>query len=128
MEKKQKGEQFQIIDPAALPQKPISPNMKVLFILTLAAGLNIGLGLIFLLEYLNTSFRNPEDVESYLDFSVLATLPIVYHEKDKRRQKLDLAFSIFSVMLSCVLLIVFAVLSLKGVDQTMELLNRFITT
>jgi len=128
MEKKQKGEQFQIIDPAALPQKPISPNMKVLFLLTLVAGPNIGLGLIFLLEYLNTSFRNPEDVESYLDFSVLATLPIVYHEKDKRRQKLDLAFSIFSVMLSCVLLIVFAVLSLKGVDQTMELLNRFITT
>ncbi len=128
MEKKQKGEQFQIIDPAALPQKPISPNMKVLFILTLAAGLNIGFGLVFLLEYLNTSFRNPEDVESYLDFSVLATLPIVYHEKDKRRQRLDLAFSIFSVMLSCALFIVFAVLSLKGVDQTMELLNRFITT
>ena len=128
MEKKQKGEQFQIIDPATLPEKPISPNMKILFLLTLVAGPNIGLGLIFLLEYLNTSFRNPEDVESYLDLSVLATLPIVYHKKDKRRQRLGLVFSILSVMLSCVLLIVFAVLSLKGVDQTMELLNNFIIT
>jgi len=128
MEKKQKGEQFQIIDPATLPEKPISPNMKMLFLLTLVAGPNIGLGLIFLLEYLNTSFRNPEDVESYLDLSVLATLPIVYHEKDKRKQRLSLVFSILSVMLSCVLLIAFAVLSLKGVDQTMELLNNFIIT
>jgi len=128
MEKKQKGEQFQIIDPATLPEKPISPNMKMLFLLTLVAGPNIGLGLIFLLEYLNTSFRNPEDVESYLDLSVLATLPIVYHEKDQRRQRLGLVLSILSVMLSCVLLIVFAVLSLKGVDQTMELLNNFVIT
>jgi capsular polysaccharide biosynthesis protein len=128
MEKKQKGEQFQIIDPAALPGKPISPNMKILFLLTLAAGPNIGLGLIFLMEYFNTSFRNPEDLESYLDLSVLATLPIVYHEKDKRKQRLGLVFSILSVMLSCVLLIAFAVLSLKGVDQTMELLNNFIIT
>lgn len=128
MEKKQKGEQFQIIDPATLPEKPISPNMKILFLLTLVAGPNIGLGLIFLMEYFNTSFRNPEDLESYLDLSVLATLPIVYHEKDKRKQRLSLVFSILSVMLSCVLLIAFAVLSLKGVDQTMELLNNFIIT
>jgi polysaccharide chain length determinant protein (PEP-CTERM system associated) len=128
MEKKQKGEQFQIIDSATLPEKPISPNMKMLFLLTLVAGPNIGLGLIFLMEYFNTSFRNPEDLESYLDLSVLATLPIVYHEKDKRKQRLSLVFSILSVMLSCVLLIAFAVLSLKGVDQTMELLNNFIIT
>ena len=128
MEKKQKGEQFQIIDPATLPEKPISPNMKILFLLTLVVGPNIGLGLIFLMEYFNTSFRNPEDLESYLDLSVLATLPIVYHEKDKRKQRLSLVFSILSVMLSCVLLIAFAVLSLKGVDQTMELLNNFIIT
>lgn len=128
MEKKQKGEQFQIIDSATLPEKPISPNMKILFLLTLVAGPNIGLGLIFLMEYFNTSFRNPEDLESYLDLSVLATLPIVYHEKDKRKQRLSLVFSILSVMLSCVLLIAFAVLSLKGVDQTMELLNNFIIT
>jgi polysaccharide chain length determinant protein (PEP-CTERM system associated) len=128
MEKKQKGEQFQIIDSATLPEKPISPNMKILFLLTLVAGPNIGLGLIFLMEYFNTSFRNPEDLESYLDLSVLATLPIVYHEKNKRKQRLSLVFSILSVMLSCVLLIAFAVLSLKGVDQTMELLNNFIIT
>ena len=44
MEKKQKGEQFRIIDPAKLPQKPVSPNMKKLFLLFLAAGFGSGGG------------------------------------------------------------------------------------
>ena len=39
MERKQKGEQFRIIDAARLPQKPVSPDMRKLFLLTVALGL-----------------------------------------------------------------------------------------
>jgi len=125
MEKKQKGEQFRIIDPARLPQKPVSPDMKKLFLMAVAAGFGIGGGIIFLLEYFNTSFRSPEDIESYLGFSVMATVPVIYHRKDKWRKKLNQAFSIFSIMISFFLFVAFAVLSFKGVDQTMALVNKF---
>lgn len=128
LEKKQKGQKFQVLDPAKLPEKPSSPNMKILFLLCLAAGPNIGFGLVFLLEYLNTSFRNPKDIESYLGVPVLATVPIIYDRKDKISKKFNQVFSIFSIMISCVLVSAFAVLSFYGVDQTMELLNRFLTT
>lgn len=128
LEKKQKGQKFQVLDPAKLPEKPSSPNMKILFLLCLAAGPNIGFGLVFLLEYLNTSFRNPKDIESYLGVPVLATVPIIYDRKDKISKKFNQVFSIFSIMISCVLVSAFAVLSFYGVDQTMELLDRFITT
>ena len=128
MEKKQKGEKFQILDPARLPEKPVFPNMKMLFLLTLVAGPNIGFGLVFLLEYLDTSFRSPKDIESSLGFSVLATIPLIYDQKYKRRQRLNQIFSVVSIMLSFILLSAFAVLSFVGVDQTMELLNQFITT
>jgi polysaccharide chain length determinant protein (PEP-CTERM system associated) len=128
MEKKQKGQQFQVLDTARLPQKPSFPNMKILFLLCLAAGPNIGLGLVFLLEYLNTSFRSPKDIESYLGVPVLATVPIIYDRKDKISKKLNQVFSIFSIMISCVLVSAFAVLSFYGVDQSMELLDKFITT
>jgi len=127
MEKKQKGEQFLILDPARVPGKPISPDMPKLFLIAVAAGFGIGGGLIFLLEYFNTSFRSPEDVESYLGFSVIATVPVIYHQKDKRMQKLNQTFSIFSIMFSFLLFAAFAVLSFNGVDQTMEVVSKFIT-
>ena len=50
MEKKQKGEQFQVIDVARLPEKPVSPNLPKLFMITVVAGLGLGAGCIFLLE------------------------------------------------------------------------------
>jgi polysaccharide chain length determinant protein (PEP-CTERM system associated) len=120
MEKKQKGENFQILDPAGLPEKPVFPNMKILFLLTLIAGPNIGLGLVFLLEYLDTSFRSPKDIESDLGFSVLATIPLIYDNKLKRRQRLNQVFSVVSITFSFILLSAFAVLSFVGVDKTME--------
>ena len=63
MEKKQKGEQFRIIDRAALPRKPVSPDMRKLFLLSMAAGLGLGGGLIFLLDFLNPSLKQPKDYQ-----------------------------------------------------------------
>jgi polysaccharide chain length determinant protein (PEP-CTERM system associated) len=128
MEKKQKGEKFKILDHAMLPEKPVFPNMKILFLLTLVVGPNIGLGLVFLLEFLDTSFRSPKDIEAAVGFSVLATIPIIYDKKYKRRQRMNQVFSVVSIMFSFILLSAFAVLSFVGVDQTMALLNQFMTT
>jgi len=128
LNKKQKGERFQIIDPARLPEKPVFPNMKMLFLLALVVGPNIGLGLVFLLEYLDTSFRSPTDIESNIGFPVLATIPKIFDQKYRRRQRMNQIFSVASIMLSFILLSAFAVLSFVGVDQTIELLNQIMTT
>ena len=128
MEKKQKGEKFQILDPARIPEKPVFPNLKILFLLTLVAGPNIGFGLVFLLEYLDTSFRSPKDVESAIGFPVLATIPLIKDTKYIRRLRLNQVFSAVSIMLSFILLSAFAVLSFVGVDQTIEIINRLMTT
>jgi hypothetical protein len=128
MDKKQKGERFQIIDPARLPEKPVFPNTKMLFLLALVVGPNIGLGLVFLLEYLDTSFRSPKDIESVLGFPVLATVPLIFGQKFIRKQRLNKVLSVVSIMFSFILLSAFAVLSFLGVDQTIELLNQIMTT
>jgi len=127
MEKQQKGEQFRILDRAQLPQKPISPNMKGLFLSTLAGGLSIGCGLIFLLELFNTSLRNPENVESFLDIPVFATLPVIYHPEDIKKQKADKVLTVLFIAIAFVLFSGFAVLTFKGVEQTKEFVSRFIT-
>ena len=125
MEKKQKGEQFRILDPAKLPMKPVSPDMNKLLLLSLAAGLGIGAGLIFLLEYLDTSFTTPKDIESFLDCKVLAVVPEINQPKDIIWQRLNHVLSIFSIIISLALFVGFTVLTYKGVDQTMLLMSRF---
>ena len=58
--------------------------MKKLFMIFIAAGLGIGGGLVFLLEYLDSSFRKPDDIESHLGLPVLATVPAILHPRDVR--------------------------------------------
>ncbi len=125
MERKQKGEQFHILDTASLPQRPVKPDMRKLFILFLAAGLGIGGGIIFLLEYLDTSFRRPEDVES-LGVSLLATIPVVATGKDRLLKRANQLLSVVSLAISLTLLTGFALISFKGQDAMLKIISRYI--
>ncbi len=126
MEKKQKGEQFRILDPAKRPLKPSEPDMKKLFLLILAAGLGIGGGLVFLLEYFDESFRRPEEIESMFGVSVLAVVPALETPKSIKLKRLNQVSSVFSIMISFVLFTGFAILSFKGVEPTLEFIRRYI--
>jgi uncharacterized protein involved in exopolysaccharide biosynthesis len=75
MERRQKGEQFRIIDPARIPEKPFQPDIPKVLLIGLLAGLGCGLGGIFVREQLDRSFRDPEDAEVTLGLKVLANIP-----------------------------------------------------
>ena len=115
MEKKQKGEQFSILDPAKLPEKPISPNMKMLFLMSVTAGLAIGGGLTYILEFLDTSFKNPQELESFLNIPVVATVPPILHPDDIHRQRIEFLYTASSIVVSIGLFIGFAgLIFIKG--------------
>lgn len=126
MEKKQKGEQFRILDAASLPQKPSEPDMKKLFILVIGAGLGLGGGLIFLLEYMDSSFRKPEEIDALLELPVLCTIPRLYSPRELKLRKVNTVLSIFSVMVSLVLFAGFAALTFKGVDKVVALVGQYV--
>ena len=107
MEKKQKGEQFRVLDPARLPQSPVSPDMRKLFLMVMAAGLGIGGGLIFLLEFLDSSFKEPEEIETFLNIPVIATFPTIVSEAEIRRNKKKRLISFAGVFVSLALFAVF---------------------
>lgn len=83
LEKRQKGEQFKVLDPANLPEKPFRPDRMRLFGWGLACGLGIGFGLVLLVESLDTSFKRPEEVEETLGIPVLASIPQFDRKKVK---------------------------------------------
>ena len=75
MEKKQKGEQFQILDPANFPVKPTRPNRLLIVLMGFIAGLAGGIGSAILWDNLDSSFRRSEEINTYVDVPLLATIP-----------------------------------------------------
>jgi polysaccharide biosynthesis transport protein len=75
MEKKQKGEQFQILDPANFPVKPLRPNRLMIILAGLVAGLGGGIGVALFWDGLDSSFRRSEEINAYVNVPLLATLP-----------------------------------------------------
>ena len=75
LEKRQKGEQFKIIDPARVPEEPFSPDVPKILLISLFAGLAGGMALAFIREQMDRSFHDAADVELSLGIKVLATIP-----------------------------------------------------
>lgn len=75
LEKRQIGEQFKILDPARMPEKPISPDRPRLYLIAVLAALAIGIGLAATAEYFDRTLRTEADVRAALNLAVLATVP-----------------------------------------------------
>ena len=77
MERRQKGEQFKVIDPARVPGKPFSPDIPKILLFSIALGIGSGFGLAFIREQMDNSFRDPEDLEAAIGFKVITSIPKV---------------------------------------------------
>ena len=85
MEKKQKGEQFQIIDAARLPEKPVSPDPKRLLPDHVAAALGLGCGVVILLDILDSSIRRVDELEENFGSAGPGRSPAHFLGKDRFR-------------------------------------------
>jgi polysaccharide chain length determinant protein (PEP-CTERM system associated) len=75
LEKKQKGEQFRVLDPANIPQKPYKPDRRKIILLGVLLSGGAGIGLIFLKEFVRPSYRKAADFLGTIDVPVLGTIP-----------------------------------------------------
>jgi polysaccharide chain length determinant protein (PEP-CTERM system associated) len=123
LEKKQKSEQFQIIEPAGLPSTPIFPNPRKLFLVTIAAGLGLAAGLVFFREMADTSLRKKEDLENKFGLAILATVPRIFDDMDVKRHKFRSVVTAASVAFLLLLAAGFASLNFMGVEKTLQLIG-----
>jgi polysaccharide chain length determinant protein (PEP-CTERM system associated) len=75
LERKQQGEQFRVMDPPNLPEKPAWPNRPLIAFGGLGGGLAVGFGLAFLMEMQDKTLRTDQDVTFYLQLPVLSQIP-----------------------------------------------------
>ena len=66
---------IRLIEAAVYPLMPAKPRKTLNLILGTFLGLMIGLGLSFLLEYLDRTISTPEDVNRYLGLPILTAIP-----------------------------------------------------
>jgi uncharacterized protein involved in exopolysaccharide biosynthesis len=110
LERRQIGEQFKVIDPARLPQSPVSPNRRQIGLAGMVAGLTLGLALVALLEYRNVGLQSDEEIASVLALPVLAVVPHLEAAAERRRRaryRLVLNFALGGTVFVCLVVVVY---------------------
>jgi len=74
-----------ILERAAVPSVPFSPNVKNETIRGAVMGLFLGVFLLLLREFLDRSFKNQQDVEEKLRLPVLGVLPLLVGGRFKKK-------------------------------------------
>lgn len=63
------------IEAVEMPEKPVSPNKKMNIAIAFLLGLMVSVGLAFLLEYLDNTYKTKEQLEKELELPVLGVIP-----------------------------------------------------
>lgn len=85
LERRSGGEQFRILDPARVPERPFTPDRSLIAMGGLAVGLGLGLGLIAFLEFRDRTLRTEQDVIMVLTLPVLASIPVITTTAERQR-------------------------------------------
>jgi len=85
LEEQQQGEQFLVLEPAALPAKPFKPDRLKILALSLMASLVIGAGGAVAFEVLDPKLRGRRDFKEFFDLPILACLPVIDNAEYRRR-------------------------------------------
>lgn len=115
LERNQKGSKFKIVDSARVPEKPSKPNFIKMLLVAIALGMGVGLGGVFLFDFIDTSFKDVGELEEYIGVPVICAIPFIEREAETKKEKL--VFRMSCAMLSvyaAILLAVIAVMWKKG--------------
>lgn len=74
-----------LIDEAVVPQNPVSPNKTMNLAIGLVLGVMIGVGLVFLIEMLDTRVRTADQVAAITNYALLGVIPEFDHDTSGSR-------------------------------------------
>ncbi len=75
MEQRQQEAKFKVLEAAIMPDAPISPKRPQVILIGLLLGLSCGLGMAFLREYSDPTFKDVEELQKIIDVPILASIP-----------------------------------------------------
>jgi uncharacterized protein involved in exopolysaccharide biosynthesis len=85
LEKRQQGEQFRMIDPPSLPQKPYFPNRLFFSLGGLALGLALGIAILLAMEFVSPRVYGELELQAIVPTALLITIPPMPTPVESRR-------------------------------------------
>jgi capsular polysaccharide biosynthesis protein len=79
----------QLVDDALLPSGPVAPKPLLNIAIALLLGIFVSVGVVFLIEYLDNTVKDPEELEKLLEVPVLGAIPMIEDKKKTRGGKRD---------------------------------------
>lgn len=70
-----------VVEQVITPENPVSPNKVMNIMIAFLLGIMVSVGLCFLLEFMDNTFKNSEALEQSLDIPVLGVIPFVEVDK-----------------------------------------------
>jgi hypothetical protein len=105
LEKERKGEKFTLIDPAILPEEPISPNRPAIIFLSLVLALGAGVGSAAVAESMDSAVRGAKGLVAVLNTAPLAVIPYLANEADTSKDKFRKRMLIVSVAVGVIIIL-----------------------
>lgn len=84
-----KVDNVQLVDDALLPNGPVSPKPLLNIAIALILGLFVSVGIVFLIEYLDNTVKDTDELEKLLEVPVLGAIPLIEDKKKARGGKRD---------------------------------------
>lgn len=87
LEREQKGERFTLIEPPALPSKPVSPNRPAIVFLGFLLASAAGLGLVVIRETLDEAVHGVHQLAAIVGEAPLVVIQYIYNDDDIMRTR-----------------------------------------
>lgn len=76
------GSSVKVVDYAKLPEEPVSPNVMKNTLIGFVLGVIISIGMIFVMELMDTRVKNEEDLKKLLEYPVIGIIPEISVEEN----------------------------------------------
>jgi succinoglycan biosynthesis transport protein ExoP len=122
LEQTRKGESFRILDAAVVPTLPAAPNRIRLGLLAVMLAVGSAIGVMLLLEHLDTSFYSVGELRQFTSVPVLATIPYINSRTNLMSEALRVAAFAGAAMCLCALFAFVAYHAARGNTQLVWML------
>ena len=101
-----------------------APNRVRLFLIALAAAVGLAVGVVLMVEHIDTSFHELDELRAFSNVPVLASIPRIVTRTDLRRQWWRMRLGATAALVGFVLIVGVAYFLAHGNERLILLLTR----